>query len=111
MLVNDPCRLVLGNRIFQFDDIDGKKLLPFFKKQDISIRLETEKKFLETFAKPIIQKYQVQATGFTITDHHLQPQPILSLETDLSGIACAYASFQVWRKGYILMPVKNRNCW
>jgi superfamily II DNA or RNA helicase len=86
VLTNDPCRLILENRIFQFDDIDGKKLLPFFKRHTITIRAETERKFLETFAKPVIQKYQVHATGFTITDKHLQPNPTLSLETNLSGM-------------------------
>ena len=86
VLTNDPCRLMLENRIFQFDDIDGKKLLPFFKKKCISIRPETGKKFLETFAKPVIRKYNVNAVGFTITDIHQQPQPVLSLESNLSGI-------------------------
>jgi superfamily II DNA or RNA helicase len=85
VLVNDPCRLVLGNRIFQFDDIDGKKVLPFLKKPNISIRSETEKKFLDTFAKPIIRKYQVRAEGFSVTDQHMEPQPELSLETNLNG--------------------------
>jgi SNF2 family DNA or RNA helicase len=107
ILVNEPCRLILGNRIFQFDDIDGKKLLPFFKKQAISIRSETEKKFLETFAKPVIQKYQVQATGFTITDHLLQPQPILSLETNLSGIPVLMLRFKYSEKAVYFAGKKS----
>jgi len=85
ILVNDPCRLVVGNRLFQFNDIDGKKLLPFFKKSAISIKKETEQKFLETFAMPVIQKYTVIASGFTITDLHLKPLPVLSLEHNLAG--------------------------
>lgn len=85
VLTHDPCRLVLGNRIFQFDDIDGKKLLPFFHKKSINIRPETEKKFLETFARPVIAKYKVNASGFTIADDQLKPTPVLSLETNLSG--------------------------
>jgi hypothetical protein len=94
ILTNDPCRLVLENRIFQFDDIDGKKLLPFFKKKAINIRKETEKKFLETFAKPVIQKYKVNATGFTITDLHLKPQPVLAIETNLSGMPVFMLKFR-----------------
>jgi SNF2 family DNA or RNA helicase len=86
ILVNDPCCLIINNNLFQFDDIDGKKLLPFFKRSTISIRRETEKKFLESFAKPVIQKYRVHATGFNIIDQHLQPVPVLSLETTLAGM-------------------------
>lgn len=85
ILVNDPCRLVLSNRIFQFDDIDGKKLLPFFKKKSLLIRKETERKFLETFAKPVIRKYRVEAEGFIINDLRSTPVPLLTLETSLAG--------------------------
>jgi superfamily II DNA or RNA helicase len=107
VLVNEPCRLVLGNCIFQFDDIDGKKLLPFFKKQNISIRIETEKKFLEAFAKPVIQKYQVQATGFTITDQHLVPQPVLSLESNLNGIPVLMLRFKYGDKAQYFAGKKS----
>lgn len=94
ILTNDPCRLILENRIFQFDDIDGKKLLPFFKKKNISIRHETERKFLETFAITVIQKYKVHATGFTIHDLHLTPKPILTLESSLSGMPVLTLKFR-----------------
>jgi len=98
VLTNDPCRLVLENRIFQFDDIDGKKLLPFFKKKSINIRRETERKFLETFATTVIQKYKVNASGFTITDLHLKPQPVLSLEMSLSGMPAFFLKFRYGEK-------------
>jgi SNF2 family DNA or RNA helicase len=98
ILTNDPCRLVLENRIFQFDDIDGKKLLPFFKKKTISIRKETEKKFLETFARNVIQKYKVNAKGFTITDLHLKPQPVLTLENNLAGVPVFMLRFRYSEK-------------
>jgi SNF2 family DNA or RNA helicase len=86
ILVNDPCRLVLRNSLILFDDIDGKKLLPFFKKPTISVSREVERKFLESFAKPVIQKYQVYASGFGIIDKHIKPTPILSLEHNMNGM-------------------------
>jgi hypothetical protein len=107
VLVNEPCLLVLDNRIFQFDDIDGKKLLPFFKKQAISIRSETEMKFLETFAKPVIQKYQVKAAGFLITDQYLEPQPVLSLETNLQGDPVLMLRFKYGEKAIYLAGRKS----
>jgi SNF2 family DNA or RNA helicase len=98
ILTNDPCSLVLENRIFQFDDIDGKKLLPFFKKKTILIRPETERKFLETFAKPVIRKYRVNAQGFTITDRMLKPHPVLSLESSITGIPAFILRFRYGEK-------------
>lgn len=94
VLSNDPCCLVLGNRIFQFDDIDGKKLLPFFTKKSINVKKETERKFLETFAKPVIQKYKVNAAGITITDLHLKPKAVLSLENNLRGMPVLMLKFR-----------------
>ncbi|MBN1159120.1 MAG: DEAD/DEAH box helicase [Bacteroidales bacterium] len=85
LLVNDPCVLLLENRLLLFEDIDGKKLLPFFKNQSVFVRKETERKFLETFAKQIIQKYQVHAEGFRIVDQHPEPRAVLSLENQLNG--------------------------
>jgi superfamily II DNA or RNA helicase len=117
VLTNDPGRLVLENRIFQFDDIDGKKLLPFFKRKTIHIKKETEKKFLETFAKTVIQKYKVHASGFTITDLHLKPQPVLALETNLSGIPVLMLKFKysdkieyyAGRKSELLVTLAENN--
>jgi len=86
ILVNEPCRLVLGNTLIEFDDIDGKKLLPFFRKHTISVRKETEKKFLETFARQVIQKYRVNASGFSIVDIRMTPTPVLSLEHNIDGM-------------------------
>jgi superfamily II DNA or RNA helicase len=94
ILVNDPCCMVLENRIFQFDDIDGKKLLPFFKKKSIIVKKETERKFLKTFAQTVIQKYKVNASGITIADLHLKPQPILSIEPQFSGIPVFMLKFR-----------------
>ncbi|MBN2480568.1 MAG: DEAD/DEAH box helicase [Bacteroidales bacterium] len=85
VLINDPCVLLFENRLLLFDDIDGKKLLPFFKNQSVFVRKETEKKFLETFAKQIIQKYQVHAEGFRIVDQHPEPTAVLSLENNLKN--------------------------
>jgi SNF2 family DNA or RNA helicase len=107
ILVNDPCLLILGNNLFHFDDIDGKKLLPFFKKSAISIPREMEKKFLESFAKTVIQKYQVNASGFSIVDQHLQPTPILSLEQNLSGIPVFMLRFRYNEKAVYLANKKS----
>ena len=107
ILVNDPCCLIINNNLFQFDDIDGKKLLPFFKRSTISIRRETEKKFLESFAKPVIQKYRVHATGFNIIDQHLQPVPVLSLETTLAGMPVFMLRFKYQDKASYLANKKS----
>ena len=44
IISNEPCRLILDKQLFYFDDIDGKKLEPFFRKQFVAIQQRTEKK-------------------------------------------------------------------
>jgi len=99
ILINDPCRLVLENKIFQFDDIDGKKLLPFFNKSFIHVRPETAKKFFEAFVKPVIRKYEVKAEGFIINNINIKPLPVLSLEPSIDGLPVLMLYFKYGEKG------------
>ncbi len=85
VLVNEPCRLILENSLYIFDDIDGKKLQPFFTKDSIQVPARAEKKFLEGFVRNVIRNYKVNVEGFTISDKNIVPGAILSLEKDLSG--------------------------
>lgn len=85
ILSNEPCRLVLEDSLYIFNDIDGKKLQPFFNKEYIIVPQRAEKKFLESFVRNVIRTYKVKAEGFTIKDINVRPVPLLILETDLSG--------------------------
>lgn len=83
--INEPCCLILDDRLFVFRDIDGKKLMPFFTKEFIEVPKSAEEKFLETFVRNAIRKFKIRAEGFTIEDRDLKPKPTLSIEKDLSG--------------------------
>jgi SNF2 family DNA or RNA helicase len=85
VLTNAPCTIVLEKKIFSFDDIDGKKLTPFFKKSFIAIKKDAERKYFETFVSNVIRHYAVHAQGFEIRDTILHPKPVLSLERNLEG--------------------------
>lgn len=82
ILCNEPCALLLNQNLYMFNDIDGKKLQPFFTKSHITIPKTVEKKYFSTFVKKAIANYQVNAEGFEIK--HISPKPkvILSLEKD-----------------------------
>lgn len=85
VLSNDPCCLAIENKLYVFKDIDAKKVLPFLDKEYISIPKQTEKKYLQTFVRSTIAKYQVRATGFTIRNENGQPLPVISLEKNMQG--------------------------
>ncbi len=84
IIANDPCVLVLENTLFRFEDIDGKKLLPFFIKEFVFISKQSEQKYYSSFVLSTLKKYKVNAKGFDIIDEEINPVAQLSLENSIS---------------------------
>lgn len=84
ILSHDPCRMIIDNSLYSFEDIDANKLKPFFRKEYIIVPQHFEKKWFESFALPNIKKYSVNAKGFDIETIHPQKQAVLSLSRDLN---------------------------
>lgn len=98
ILTNEPCTLILENHLYRFKDIDGKKLIPFFDKTHINIPKSAEQKWFEAFAVKAIQKYEVNAKGFTIEEKVYEGKAKLTLEKDWKG---EYAFVLYFRYGDI----------
>jgi len=94
ILCNEPCRLILDNKLYMFQDIDGKKLLPFFSKESVSIPPSFEKKYLRTFVLNAIKNFRVNASGFSIIDEDIEPKPVISLENNFSNKPVALLKFR-----------------
>lgn len=82
VLTNNPCRLILGGNLYRFEDIDGKKLLPFFIKKNITVPRKLEKKWYETFAVNAMKNYAVNPVGFSITEKTESFLPVIKVEKD-----------------------------
>lgn len=85
IIANEPCCLVLDDKLFVFKEIDSKKILPFFDKEYIQIPKTSEKKYFETFVKSAIGNFKVNASGFDIEHIESSPKSVLSLERNLAG--------------------------
>ncbi|MDX9695938.1 MAG: DEAD/DEAH box helicase [Bacteroidales bacterium] len=93
IIVNDPCRIIINNTLLNFEDINAKKLLPFFDKACIHIPKTSEKKWYETFALESIKQFNVKATGFAINNTINEKEAVISLEYNLSGQVVLVPSF------------------
>lgn len=82
VLSNSPCRIVIENDLLFFEDIDAKKLQPFFNKSHIAIPKRVEKKYYESFVKKSIENYQVNHQGFIINNPPIVRKAILLMEND-----------------------------
>ena len=82
VLTNEPCNIILDNDLYFFNDIDAKKLSPFFKKEYISVSKRMEEKYFKVFVSKAIQNFRVNATGFEINRKTPKKQVLLMLEKD-----------------------------
>ncbi len=82
IISNEPCVLLLENNIYFFEDIDGKKLKPFFEKKHLNIPKSAEKKWFKAFGINAIKKYEVNPKGFSVVEKNIECKAELVLEKD-----------------------------
>ncbi|MBR4266959.1 MAG: DEAD/DEAH box helicase [Bacteroidales bacterium] len=86
VLSNNPCYIILGDRLYMFEDIDAKKFMPFTVKEYVSVAKRVEEQYYQKFIKNAITSGAVvRAEGFKIENLKVFPQAILSVERDLTG--------------------------
>ncbi|HRW62984.1 MAG TPA: SNF2-related protein, partial [Bacteroidales bacterium] len=85
VISDDPCRIIIDNKLYIIDDINARKLSPFFNKDCILIPKSSEKKWFETFALDAVKQFNVKPLGFKIVDKEADKKAVLCLEKSLSG--------------------------
>jgi SNF2 family DNA or RNA helicase len=98
VLVNEPCHLVLENRLLIFNDIDGKKLSPFFHHEFVNVPKVREKEYMEKFVSNAIKKFRVNCIGFKIIEEAPKLNKLLALEADLQYNPVLNLSFDYGNK-------------
>jgi superfamily II DNA or RNA helicase len=101
IVTNEPCIIRLGFRLFRFEGIDAKKLLPFFTKDYISIPRSAEKKYFETFVLNAVKNQIVIPEGFVVDEATPTCKAIISLETRLNGTLGFVLYFRYGSKNYL----------
>lgn len=111
---NSPCRMVLDNRLYFFDEFSGKRLLPFIEKNHIDIPLNVTEKYLKTFVQNIVRSNEVVANGFEIVKVEQNKKAIISIEKGLRlepiiVLVFQYGSkrFKAGRKAEVAVELKQ----
>ncbi len=84
ILSHDPCRMIIEDKLYTFEDIDANKLKPFFNKEFISVPKKFEKTWYENFALPNIKRFRINAKGFDIKRLSPAKETVITLTHDLS---------------------------
>jgi superfamily II DNA or RNA helicase len=82
----EPAIILIGNKLFTFDDIDFKKLIPFFEKEYITVPQRSEKNYLEKFVKNCLLNYEVNIEGIDFKESEPQKKAVLTFENGIEGL-------------------------
>lgn len=82
VLCREPAVIVTNKELCYFEDIDVKKLMPFFNKKSIEVPLASEKTYMKTFVRNCVRNFQVNASGLDIREIQPVKEALLSLESD-----------------------------
>ena len=94
ILSEEPCVVLLGDKIHRVENIDSKKLTPFFDKTHISVPAASEKMYINNFILKTIPKYEVKIEGIEMTEIFPSRQAILVLEEDFFMQLTLFLYFQ-----------------
>ncbi|MDR2056673.1 MAG: DEAD/DEAH box helicase [Dysgonamonadaceae bacterium] len=110
VLSDKPCIVLLGDKIHRVENIDSKKLLPFFNKTHINVPASSEKLYLEKFILKTIPKYEVRIEGIEMNEKKPVKQAILVLEEDFYSrlVFSLFFQYDIQRFLPTLNPKKRR---
>lgn len=81
VITYEPFFLLAENKVYHFDDnLDGKKIKPFFDKHYISIPPQSEKIYYQKFIRQVIENHRVKPEGFKIISQKSIGKAILKLQ-------------------------------
>jgi len=80
IISNEPAWMMVNYQLFTFSAaINGQKLKPFLQKKFILIPKNVEDTYYEKFVGPLLESFDVYATGFDIKTIRQEPKPVLTL--------------------------------
>ncbi|WP_346857353.1 DEAD/DEAH box helicase [uncultured Draconibacterium sp.] len=94
IVTNDPCLMLYRNQLLAFENLNAKKLMPFFEKDYVSVPNSIEDKYYSGFVLNTIRDYEVNASGFEIKLADADRKAELVLEMNLQYKPCLVLHFK-----------------
>ena len=106
ILSQEPCVILLGNKIHRVENIESKKLVPFFDKGHIAVPASSEKLYIKNFILKTIPKYEVKVDGIEMTEISPSRQALLVLEEDFNQQLALFLYFQY--NNHLINPAQRK---
>jgi superfamily II DNA or RNA helicase len=94
ILSDKPCVILTGKKIRMVENIEAKKLTPFFGKSHIDIPSHTETLYLKNFVFKTMLSYKVKIVGIPVVEVTPVKKAFLSLERDFRQRITLIPSFR-----------------
>ncbi|MDR1645364.1 MAG: DEAD/DEAH box helicase [Tannerellaceae bacterium] len=94
ILSEKPCLILTGKEIRYVEQIEAKKLTPFFDKSHIAVPAQSEETYLKNFVCKTMLSYQVKIEGIPVREIQPEKKAFLTLERDFHRKAVCILSFQ-----------------
>ena len=108
-LCYEPAMLAINNKLHTFSDIDVKKLIPFFTKKHIEVPISAENTYIKTFVKNCVEKYEVNASGISISNIHPEKKAELVLDGDWDLVPILNLNFKYGNNLYPIESINKKN--
>jgi len=102
ILSHEPAAIITERVLLFFEDIDVKKLTPFFTKKVITVPSSSENQYLKTFVRTCLLKFKVNSIGVNIKEIQPNKEAHISLESDWHGNPTLLMSLYYEKKKYPL---------
>jgi superfamily II DNA or RNA helicase len=95
VIISDkPSVVLIQKEIYSVENIESKKLTPFFDKRYISVPARSEEIYLQNFVLKTMLMYEVRIHGIPVREKQPTQQAFLSLERDFDNELVLVPSFQ-----------------
>ena len=83
VVTSNSCMMLYGNKLIVFEQLNAKKLKPFFEKDFVVVPNTIEEKYYPGFVLNTIRDFDVKSQGFLVENAEVEKKAILSLEMNL----------------------------
>ncbi|WP_372773384.1 DEAD/DEAH box helicase [Mangrovibacterium sp.] len=101
IVTNEPGAFLHQGRLYIFDKLSAKKLVPFLEKEFVFIPSQVEEKYYKSFVLNTLKEFPVKAIGFEVRESESEKQAQLSLEPNLRMEAVLLPSFRYGASEYL----------
>lgn len=93
VICREPAIVCVDDALFVFDNMDAKKLLPFFEKEAIVVPAASRNLYIEKFVANCVRDYEVRAQGIQIEQVFPVKKACLRFENAWNGLPALKLTF------------------